>query len=96
MRAIKEGDSLDTTVLADVYYELAKANVLLEDPEEAVENLDRALGLDPSSATAHVLRGQANMIFGRYEEALVDLSNAIRQKYLLHGRFWCRNIINCR
>jgi tetratricopeptide (TPR) repeat protein len=48
------------------------------DPEQAVALLDKALGLAPNFADAHIRRGLARSELGRKEEAFDDLTVAVR------------------
>src|SRR5215469_8331656 len=56
---------------------LGAALVNLQRPGEALENLNRAIAIDPSNAIAYNNRAAALLQLGRAEEALPDCERAI-------------------
>jgi tetratricopeptide (TPR) repeat protein len=67
----------------------ARAQVRSEDGPGALESADKAVGLDPSNAMAHIARGEALFALGRNEDAEEALRKAIQlspKSPLAHSR----------
>jgi tetratricopeptide (TPR) repeat protein len=67
----------------------ARAQVRSEDGPGALESADKAVGLDPSNAMAHIARGEALFALGRNEDAEAALRKAIQlspESPLAHSR----------
>jgi tetratricopeptide (TPR) repeat protein len=45
--------------------------------DEATEQLQRTLGMDPNSLDARILLGEAYIVTGRYEEAIAEYQKAL-------------------
>jgi tetratricopeptide (TPR) repeat protein len=67
----------------------ARAQVRSEDGPGALESADKAVGLDPSNAMAHIARGEALFALGRNEDAEKALRKAVQlspKSPLAHSR----------
>jgi len=59
------------------YFSLAVAKMDLAMYEEAIEDLDAAIGLDPEIPEAYYMRSTAKRIIGREKEAEADMALAV-------------------
>src|SRR5271165_6654776 len=56
---------------------LGAVALLLEQPLDALECLDKSLAIDPGNAVAHINRGTAQSQLARYEDAVSSFDRAI-------------------
>ena len=59
------------------YYRRGFANVELEKYQEAIENFNKAIELDPNSAAFYSARGLVYVELGKHQEAINDYNKAI-------------------
>ena len=71
------GCGLGTSAYDDAIMDGA-SNLGRDKPEEALEDFDRAVKVDPEAAGGYLGRGNALNMMGRYKEAITEYDQAIR------------------
>lgn len=62
---------------ADLYIDRAGARMILENWDQAIDDLDKALSLKPGYGPAHQLRAEARLNLKSYDLALADIKAAM-------------------
>uniref|UniRef100_A0A8C5Q9J9 ST13 Hsp70 interacting protein n=1 Tax=Leptobrachium leishanense TaxID=445787 RepID=A0A8C5Q9J9_9ANUR len=66
---------------AILYAKRASAYVMLQKPNAAIRDCDRAISINPDSAQPYKWRGKARRLLGHWEEAAHDLATACKLDY---------------
>lgn len=74
------------------YAKRGQAFLKLSKPKAAIRDCDRALILNPDSATAYKFRGRANRLLGNWESAAKDLRQACKLDYDDETDEWLKEI----
>jgi tetratricopeptide (TPR) repeat protein len=71
-------DASKAIQLARAYTDRGATKAQLDEHEDAIQDFNKAIELDPTNASAYLQRGKAYNELGRHETAIKDLDNAIR------------------
>lgn len=74
------------------YAKRGQAFLKLSKPNAAIRDCDRALKLNPDSATACKFRGRAHRLLGNWEEAAKDLRQACKLDYDDEADEWLKEV----
>jgi suppressor of tumorigenicity protein 13 len=74
------------------YAKRGQAFLKLKKPNAAIRDCDRALVLNPDSASAYKFRGRANRLLGNWEEAAKDLRQACKLDYDDEADEWLKEV----
>lgn len=74
------------------YAKRGQAFLKLNKPNAAIRDCDRALTLNPDSATAYKFRGRANRLLGEWEAAAKDLRQACKLDYDDEADEWLKEV----
>lgn len=74
------------------YAKRGQAFLKLNKPNAAIRDCDRALKLNPDSATAYKFRGRANRLLGNWEAAAKDLRQACKLDYDDETDEWLKEV----
>lgn len=74
------------------YAKRGQAFLKLKKPNAAIRDCDRALKLNPDSATACKFRGRAHRLLGNWEEAAKDLRQACKLDYDDEADEWLKEV----
>lgn len=70
-------ESQAETVVAEDFIGLAQGAIAAQDYKNAIAHTNKALDLNPNSATGYLLRGQARSFLGERQAAIADLREAV-------------------
>lgn len=74
------------------YAKRGQAFLKLSKPNAAIRDCDRALTLNPDSASAYKFRGRANRLLGNWEAAAKDLRQACKLDYDDEADEWLKEV----
>lgn len=74
------------------YAKRAQVYIAMKKPNACIRDCERAIEINPDSALAHKIRGRANQLLGRWEDAARDLRIAVKLDFDEEANEWLNEI----
>jgi len=78
LEQIAKKPSFSPELLADIYRKRSSTYLALNEYQQSLEDLNRAIKLDPKVVKTYILRGQAYLFLNEYQRAIKDFDRAIK------------------